>query len=105
LTIQKLKKSEEFRYVFTVGTKKEGKYFVLYMAPKEQAGNRVGFIVKKNVGNAVQRNRIKRILREICWNRCNHLLSSYDIVIMARKKIMNARFKEIEIEFERLIQG
>ena len=73
------------------------------MLPGKQERNRVGIIVKKNIGNAVQRNKIKRRLREVWWNRCNQLISGYDIVILARKKILQARFKEIETELKKLI--
>jgi len=105
LTSQKLKKNEEFRYVFSAGSRKSGSYVILYMLPVKQDSNRVGFIVKKKIGNAVQRNRIKRILKEIWRNRCNLLISGYDIIIMARKKIIQASFTEVETELEKLIQS
>jgi len=103
LANQTLKKNNEFRYVFSAGNRKSGRYVILYMLPGKQERNRVGIIVKKNIGNAVQRNKIKRRLREVWWNRCNQLISGYDIVILARKKILQARFKEIETELKKLI--
>lgn len=105
MTSQKLKKNEEFRYVFSAGSRKPGRYVILYILSVKQKSNRVGFIVKKNIGNAVQRNRIKRILREIWRNRCNLLISGYDIIIMARKEIIQASFTELETELEKLIQS
>ncbi len=105
MTIQKLKKSNEFRYVFSTGNRKVGKYVILYMLHLEQNNNRVGIVTKKNIGNAVQRNKVKRILREIWRTRCNQLISGYDIIILARKKIVQTQYKDIETELVKLIQS
>ena len=104
MTIQKLKKNEEFRSVFKAGIRKERKYFYLYRAPKKQDKSRIGIIVKKEIGNAVQRNRIKRILREIFRKRCDDLFSHDDIIVMVKREILYTQLKEIEIEFERVIR-
>lgn len=105
MTIQKLKKSNEFRHVFSTGNRKIGRYVNLYKLPLKQDYNRVGIVTKKNIGNAVQRNKVKRILREIWRTRCNQLISGYDIIILARKKIVQARYNEIEAELVKLIQS
>ncbi len=103
MDIYKLKKTNEFREVFLKGNKKLGKYVILYVLPVNQDNNRVGIITKKNIGNAVKRNKIKRILREIWRNKCNKFISGCDVVILARKNISNARFSEIEAELIKLI--
>lgn len=103
MNIQKLKKTNEFRKVFLNGNKKLGKHLILYTLPVKQDNNRVGIITKKNIGNAVKRNKVKRILREIWRNKCNKLISGYDVVILARKNILNAKFSEIENELTKLI--
>jgi len=105
LSIQKLRKSNEFRHVFSTGNRKIGRYVNLYKLPLKQDYNRVGIVTKKNIGNAVQRNKVKRILREIWRTRCNQLISGYDIIILARKKIVQARYNEIEAELVKLIQS
>lgn len=98
-----LKSNNEFKRVFLSGDKRIGKYVILYFLPVERNINRYGIITKKYIGNAVKRNRIKRILREILRNKYSNLLSGYDIVILARKNIINASFKEIEEDIVKLI--
>jgi ribonuclease P protein component len=98
-----LKSNNEFKRVFLSGDKRIGKYVILYFLPIERNINRYGIITKKYIGNAVKRNRIKRILREILRNKYSNLLSGYDIVILARKNIINASFKEIEEDIVKLI--
>jgi len=70
----------------------------------EKDTSRVGIITKKTIGNAVKRNKVKRILREIWRNSCLKLLAGYDVVILARKKIAQARFSEIEEDLIKLIE-
>jgi ribonuclease P protein component len=105
LTIQSLKRNNEFRHVFSIGNRKIGNYVIIYILPGQQQNNRVGIVIKKEVGNAVQRNKIKRIIREIWRTRCNKLISGYDVVILVREKIIYARFSEIESEMAKLIQS
>lgn len=104
MAIQKLKKNEDFRSVFRNGIRKEGQYFYLYLAPKQQKSSRIGIIVKKEIGNAVQRNRIKRLLREIFRKRYDDLFSLNDMIVMVKQEILHTRLKEIEDEFEHIMR-
>ena len=101
---QNLKNKKEFGLVFSAGKKKVGKYIIVYMMPKKQGKNRLGVIVKKNIGNAVQRNRIKRVLREVWRNKGEQFISGHDVVILAKRRIIEVSFQDIESELENLIK-
>jgi len=60
----RLLKSYEFRLVFDQGVKDVGEHFILFSIRASKDKNRLGLVVSKKVGNAVVRNRIKRLLRE-----------------------------------------
>lgn len=90
--------------VFSAGDKKTGKYIITYLMPNQQNINRIGFIIKKDIGKAVLRNKIKRQLREIWRKRCHQLISGYDIIVFAKQKITQASYQDMEIELERLLQ-
>lgn len=61
--------------------------FVLYYKPNGSKENRLGITVgKKTVGNAVKRNRAKRVIREAYGAHEPRLKSGYDFVVASRSK-------------------
>jgi ribonuclease P protein component len=62
--------------------------------PNDLDLSRYGFSVTKRVGKAVQRNRVKRLLREIM--RIQTLRSGWDIVFIARSSVVESGYHELE---------
>ena len=58
--------------------------------------NRYGLIVPRRLGNAVVRNRIRRLLREAIRQRHPSLNSGFDMVFIARHPIVGKSFSEVD---------
>jgi len=96
-TDDRLKKNNEFQFVFQTGVSKANRQFVVYFT--DQPANdhfRVGISVSKRVGNAVTRNRIKRHIRELIRLLENQIFEKKDYVIIARKPTADMDFHEMK---------
>jgi ribonuclease P protein component len=82
---RRLSRSAEFERVYRQGRSKGNRFLVLYAFPREEGdGPRLGLSVSRRVGGAVERNRVKRVLREAFWAEAERLPSGSDYVVVAR---------------------
>jgi ribonuclease P protein component len=89
---RRLSRSAEFERVYRQGRSKANRFFVLYVFPRgnddartgEDAGPRLGLSVSRRVGGAVERTRVKRVLREAFWAEAERLPEDSDYVVVAR---------------------
>lgn len=85
---QRLTRSGDFDRVFRQGTSRGNRFFVLYAFPREAddaaADLRLGVSVGRKVGGAVQRNAVKRAVREAFWPLADELAGASDFVVVAR---------------------
>jgi ribonuclease P protein component len=88
---RRLSRSAEFERVYRQGRSKANRYLVLYAFPREDAtassdedGPRLGLSVSRRVGGAVDRTRVKRVLREAFWQEAERLPEGADYVVVAR---------------------
>ena len=68
---------------------------VLIALPNEMDQSRFAVSASRSIGNAVQRNRAKRILRETIRPLIPTIAPGWDLVILARKPMANANFDDI----------
>lgn len=81
----RLSRSADFDRVVRHGRSHASREFVLYVFPREQDGPpRLGLSVSRKVGGAVQRNRVKRLLREAFALESDQLPNGTDAVVIAR---------------------
>lgn len=93
----RLSRSDDFRRVYRTGRSVANRYLVLYYFERPDPGPgsaetgigpRVGFSVSKRLGGAVDRNRIKRVLREAFRAQRHSLEGDMDLVLIARTPIV-----------------
>jgi len=99
-----LKKNYEFARVFNKGSFYVGRHIIVYVLPNKQSFNRVGISVSKRAGNAVMRNKKKRLIRENYRHYEDCILNGYDIVIAARAEDTVPKYAALLKEFKYLIK-
>nr|WP_281503702.1 ribonuclease P protein component [Ectobacillus sp. JY-23] len=93
----RVKKNAEFQAVFQKGKSSANRQFVLYSLDKPgQDEFRIGLSVSKKVGNAVARNRIKRVIRQVFTELKQCIDSEKDFVIIARKPCAEMTYEQMK---------
>lgn len=91
-----LKKKSDFDLVYSKGKSCASKYTVLFYIKNDLSYNRTSFLASKKVGNSVQRNRARRLLKEGYRSISSSLKEGYDFIIIARNTIISK--KEMDVE-------
>jgi ribonuclease P protein component len=87
----RLSRSRDFDAVYRHGRSVSSRFLVLYWFPQEEAASpRFGFSVPRSVGGAVERNRIKRQLREVWGARLERVPAGNDYVLIVRPGLPEA---------------
>ena len=76
---------------------------MLFVRPNGLNVSRFGWSIKKALGTAVRRNRIRRRLREVLRLHLQEITPGWDIVIHPRSSVATANFSELASELLRLI--
>jgi ribonuclease P protein component len=102
--MERLKRRSDFRAAAS-GMRAPGCAFVLRAHKRSDAhGVRVGFTVSRQVGNAVERNRVRRRLREVvrltAAESAENLRAGHDYVLIGRRAALNLPFGEIKRELD-----
>lgn len=92
---ERLLKKKSFLEVYEHGRKTEGEYLILFVL-SGTATRKVGVRVSSRVGNAVKRNRAKRLIKEAYRLNKNKLIKNIHLVIAAKPNIVGLKYNDIE---------
>jgi ribonuclease P protein component len=96
----------DFKKVMTLGQKKTvDRTCTLFFLPNSLSRKRLGIIASRKVGNAVERNRAKRKIREIFRRHKNLGGQDLDIVVISARKLVNLPYAILEQKLTRTLQA
>ena len=101
----RIKKEKEFQYVFQHGQNIANRQLVLYIHPKPgQEHFRVGLSVGKKIGNAVERNQVKRYIRQALHELEAHIPAEMDFLLIARADIQDKSFSQVKQSIQHVMK-
>jgi len=77
---------------------------VLLVSPNDLELTRFGIAAGRSVGNAVQRNRSKRLLRAAVNSLFDNISRGFDVVLIARKAVLEVNYQQVEGALKGLLQ-
>ena len=95
-----LRRKSDFSTIYNKGKSVGDRYVVLFYRKNNLPYNRLAYLASKKVGNAVKRNRARRLLKESVRLTNLELPTGYDYIIIARNTITNAKCAEVKRSFE-----
>jgi ribonuclease P protein component len=98
----KLRRRAEFKKVYERGIRLRGRFMTCFALPNAVGSPRLGIAASQKIGNAVTRNRAKRLVRELF--RAHKPLTGIDIVVIPRREIVEASWQNIEADYRAALQ-
>ena len=95
MKIESIKENVNFRRAYHQGRSAVCKELVLYWRKNRLGKTRLGITVSKKLGNAPERNRARRIIREGVRQNIPYLPAGHDIVIVARSRCLRCKSTDI----------
>ena len=102
---RRLRKRAEFQRVYGEGVRLTSAFFsALVRDAQTNEPGKVGFTVPRAIGGATVRNRVKRRLREAVRRNWADLPDGYEVVLHARKRLVEVDWTKLEHEIQRIFQ-
>jgi ribonuclease P protein component len=92
-------KRETFRRTYDGGRKYQAKYFTAFVISNQQESSRLGVTVTRKTGKSVDRNRSRRLVREVFRKNKWRVPLGVDIVINVKNALISAGYDDLESDF------
>jgi len=100
---ERIFQSQDFRSVMKYGKRLSTKNIVVFVRSNEKGFHRLGIVVKKEVGTAPFRNRMKRYFREAFRLHKRKIAGQSDLVVLVKKGCSIKRYDDAEADLKRLL--
>jgi ribonuclease P protein component len=102
---RRVRRRNEFTRVFDLSLRAKGRYLTILVAPNDGGITRLGIVASRKLGNAVKRNRAKRLIRQI-FRQTRGLPAepAVDVVVIPRRELFDAAYSSLESDFRGTLQ-
>jgi len=99
----RVRRRGEFQRVFDLSLRTKGRYLTILVAPNDIGTARLGIVASRKLGDAVRRNRAKRLIREV-FRRSETQKRGMDVVVIPRRELFDAAFTDFEADFRNVLK-
>ena len=99
---ERIRKRAEFQQVYERGTRIHSRYCTVFILPNEGPVGRLGIAATRKLGGAVQRNRAKRLIREVF--RRNKIAQGFDVVVVPKRELLDASLTVLEADYRTTLE-
>ncbi|OGP86345.1 MAG: ribonuclease P protein component [Deltaproteobacteria bacterium RBG_16_54_11] len=101
---ERLRRKRDFETIAHEGIRRHTKNFLIIMRKNDRGFSRVGAVASKRLGGAVERNRVKRMMREFFRKNKDRLPPSTDYVIVGKKGAEDLPYDHVVDELSALLK-
>jgi ribonuclease P protein component len=99
---ERIRRHAEFQRIYKQGARIHSRYSTIFIQPNALATGRLGIAATKKLGGAVQRNRAKRLIREVF--RRNKLAPGFDVIVIPKREWLDASLTVLEADYRHLLE-
>jgi ribonuclease P protein component len=99
---ERIRRRSEFQDIYERGARIHGRFATIFVLPNQRAAGRLGIAATKKLGGAVQRNRAKRLIREVF--RRNKIAAGFDVVVIPKRDLLDATLTVLEADYRKTIE-
>jgi ribonuclease P protein component len=99
---ERIRRRAEFQEVYERGVRIHGRFATVFVLPNHREVGRLGIAATKKLGGAVQRNRAKRLIREVF--RRNNIAPGFDVVVVPKRELLDASLTVLEADYLRALE-
>ena len=101
--VERIRRRADFQQVYEQGARIRGRFATLFVFPNRLGVGRLGIAATRKLGGAVERNRAKRLIREVF--RRNKIAFGYDVVVVPKREMLDAGLTVLETDYRHSLEG
>src|SRR5204862_2369987 len=100
--VERIRRRSEFQQVYNRGVKIRGRLSTVFTLVNPSGVDRLGIAATRKLGGAVERNRAKRLIREVF--RRNKIAKGFDVVVIPKRSLLDASLTVFEAEYRAIVE-